>query len=65
MSRFDQEREKKRYEGENVYLRLSKYLLKFPLSGLFALGLVIASNAFALIGPTSRARPLTPSDTIP
>ncbi len=52
MSRFDQEREKKRYKGENVYLRLSKYLLKFPLSGLFALGLVIASNAFALIGPS-------------
>ncbi len=52
MSRFDKAQEKKRYEGQNVFLRLGKYLLLFPWLGLFALLLVISSNVLSLLGPS-------------
>ena len=52
MSRFDKIQEKKRYEGENVFLRLGKYLLLFPFTGLLALFLVFFSNVLSLLGPS-------------
>ena len=52
MSRFDKAQEKKRYEGENVFLRLGRYLLLFPFTGLLALFLVFVSNVLSLLGPS-------------
>ena len=52
MSRVDKIREKKKYEGENVFLRLSKYLLLFPFTGILALALVFLSNVLSLLGPS-------------
>jgi ATP-binding cassette subfamily B protein len=45
------EAEHRRYNGPNVFLRLGKYLLMFPLPALLALVLVFASNILALVGP--------------
>ena len=41
----------RKYQGPNVFLRLSKYLLAFRWTGLLAIALVCAANALALVGP--------------
>jgi len=41
----------KKYTGENVYLRLGKYLLRFGWLGVLCLILVISSNLLSLLGP--------------
>ncbi len=46
-----EQKERERYHGPNVFLRLAKYLLAFPFTGFFAIALVVAANVLALIGP--------------
>ena len=41
----------KKYEGENIYLRLGRYLLRFGAMGLICFVLVVASNLLSLVGP--------------
>ncbi len=42
----------RKYQGENVFLRLGKYLFSFRFSALLCLFLVLVSNGLALIGPS-------------
>ncbi|MBE6711961.1 MAG: ABC transporter ATP-binding protein [Ruminococcaceae bacterium] len=47
----DDKQQARRYQGPNVFLRLSKYLLAFRWTGLLAMLLVVAANVLALLGP--------------
>ena len=42
----------RKYQGQNVFLRLGKYLFTFRFSALCCLLLVLVSNAFSLISPS-------------
>ncbi len=46
----------RRYAGENIFLRLGRYLLHFKGTAILALLLVVSSNVLALLGPTLSGR---------
>ncbi|MBQ3865872.1 MAG: ABC transporter ATP-binding protein, partial [Clostridia bacterium] len=50
------EEEYRRYAGENIFLRLGRYLWRFRGTAILALSLVVAANVLALLGPTLSGR---------
>ena len=46
----------RRYAGENIFLRLGRYLWHFKGTAILALLLVVSSNVLALLGPTLSGR---------
>lgn len=51
-TRYEENKNERKYQGENVFLRLGKYLFTFRFSALCCLLLVLVSNAFSLISPS-------------
>ncbi len=50
-TRYKENKNERKYQGENVFLRLGRYLFTFRFSALCCLLLVLVSNTFSLISP--------------